>query len=94
MEEISGKDQIAARFAEIGSRAIDILEEVMDNPKAPPNVRANAANSILDRYLGKPTQKIETKNETTVDSLGSDAKQLQRELEIVEEQIRNVNAAK
>lgn len=87
------QDPMAARFAELGSRAVDVLEEVMTSEKTAPNVRANAANSILDRHLGRAVQKIETKSDTTVRSLTMEASELQKELEEIEAQIKNHNAA-
>ena len=38
--------------------AINILAKVMRDEKAPPAARVAAANSLLDRGYGKPTQPI------------------------------------
>ena len=38
--------------------AINTLATIMDDPKAPPAARVAAANSLLDRGYGKPTQPI------------------------------------
>ena len=38
--------------------AINTLAAIMDDPKAPPAARVAAANSLLDRGYGKPTQPI------------------------------------
>ena len=45
---------------EEGAASIRALVKVRDNPKAPPAARAFAANAILDRGYGKPTQAIQT----------------------------------
>lgn len=39
-------------------RAIQVLQGIMDQPEAPPAARVQAANSLLDRGWGKPTQTI------------------------------------
>ena len=38
--------------------AIDTLAKIMDDAKAPPAARVAAANSLLDRGYGKPSQPI------------------------------------
>jgi hypothetical protein len=38
--------------------AVKVLAEVMNDKGAPPNARVNAANSLIDRGYGKPTQMI------------------------------------
>jgi hypothetical protein len=39
-----------------GPRAIEVLAELMDDPKASPSVRVAAAERVLDRAYGKPAQ--------------------------------------
>ena len=39
--------------------AIDTLVELMQDPQSAPSVRVDAANSILDRGWGKPTQYVD-----------------------------------
>jgi hypothetical protein len=41
------------------AKAIATLENVMDDPKAPPAARIGAATTILDRGWGRPMQSIE-----------------------------------
>ena len=41
------------------AKAIATLENVMDDPKAPPAARVSAATTVLDRGWGRPTQSIE-----------------------------------
>ena len=38
--------------------ALNTLVEIMQSPKAPPAARVAAANSLLDRGYGRPTQTI------------------------------------
>lgn len=42
------------------------LVELRDSPKAPAAVRRASAVDILDRYMGKPTQRVETVDTTPV----------------------------
>jgi Family of unknown function (DUF5681) len=46
------------------AKAIATLENVMDDPKAPPAARVTAATIVLDRGWGRPTQSIEGKAES------------------------------
>ena len=41
------------------AKAIATLENVMDDPRAPPAARVGAAATVLDRGWGRPTQSIE-----------------------------------
>src|SRR5277367_2542390 len=41
------------------AKAIATLENVMDDPRAPPAARVGAATVVLDRGWGRPTQSIE-----------------------------------
>ena len=40
-------------------KAIQAIVEVLQNPKSAPSVRLAAANSLLDRAIGKPKQSME-----------------------------------
>jgi len=42
-----------------GADAVALLRKVMDDDTAPPAVRVSAANALLDRGYGKPTDRIE-----------------------------------
>lgn len=57
--------------------SIHKLIDIRDDIAAPKHVQLQAANSLLDRYLGKPTQKVET--EITHKSVN--VEEIQRELE-------------
>lgn len=51
------EDQTITELARAyGPRAIEVLAELMDDPKASPSVRVAAAERILDRAYGKPAQ--------------------------------------
>lgn len=64
------------------------LVEIRDNDKTPAAVQVSAVNSLLDRFLGKPLQKVETKNEHKYGQLEDDASKLQAELDQVESELK------
>ena len=68
--------------------SIHKLVELRDGEKVPPAVAKSAADSLLDRFLGKPTQKIETEQTIKHGRLEDDAVKIQSELEAVEAQIK------
>lgn len=55
----SGGSDIMTLIKAQQQKALSVLVEVLDNPKAPANTRAAVANSILDRVMGKATQRVE-----------------------------------
>jgi predicted transcriptional regulator len=68
----AGRDALTTIIEAAAEDSVYKLIEVRDDEKAPKNVQLAAANSLLDRYLGKPTQKIEsevTKKSVDVDEL-------------------------
>ena len=54
--------ELLAQIGEHGDEALDIIAEVMRNPRAghAEKIKLKAANSILDRIVGKPTQSLAT----------------------------------
>jgi hypothetical protein len=54
--KVLGDVQELAR--EQSPQAINTLAEIMNNEKTPPAARVAAANALLDRGYGKPTQPI------------------------------------
>ena len=57
-----GRPRVLADVQELARRrspdAINTLSAIMDDQKAPPAARVAAANALLDRGYGKPTQPI------------------------------------
>ncbi len=57
-----GRPRVLADVQELARqkspKAIDTLEEIMLNAKAPPAARVAAANGLLDRGYGRPTQPV------------------------------------
>lgn len=75
--QIAGRDAIETIVAAAAEDSVYKLIELRDSD-APKNVQLAAANSLLDRYLGKPTQKIE--QEVTKKTV--DIKELETELAV------------
>lgn len=51
------------------------------------NVKLAAANAILDRFLGKPTVKVESKSSGTIDHVVHDAAKLQKDYSDIQRQL-------
>lgn len=65
------QDEIRALLEKQAMPSIEALVAVRDNPQAKGSDVVAASNSILDRFLGKPTQPIIT-NEKPVEQLSED----------------------
>lgn len=65
------QDELKAILEREALPSIKTLVEVRDNPNARSSDRVTASNSLLDRFLGKPTQPITT-NEKPVEQLSND----------------------
>ncbi len=61
----AGIDQIQQVLKSNALDSIFTLVDLRDDVQAPKAVRKAAADSLLDRYLGKPTQKFETEKAST-----------------------------
>lgn len=60
-----GKNAISEVIRGECANSVFTLVELRDDAESE-TVRLGAANALIDRYLGKPTQHIESRNETTV----------------------------
>lgn len=58
----AGRDQITALLKGAATDSVYTLMELRDDPQAPKAVRKSAADSLLDRWIGKPVQKVELEN--------------------------------
>ena len=80
--KVVGEVQALAR--ECTQQAVDTLKDIMHNNKAPAAARVAAANSLLDRGYGRPSQTI-NQGTTRTDLEGMNEAELkafiQRELE-------------
>lgn len=77
----TGQDQVKHFLKNEISPSLEVLREVRDNAKAKSSERISAANSILDRALGKPTVHIEADN--TNRNVPADLQRLDAEIDSV-----------
>jgi len=83
-----GMDVVAATFANEFENSVATIIEVRDDANEKGNTRLAAASTLLDRFLGKPTQHI--KKEVTTKSIGemaADREQLEKDILTVEAEI-------
>jgi len=79
MADNGGKDIMAMLKAEQFNSLVTLIT-LRDDAKAPPVVRANISQDILNRTLGKPIQRIETDNTMHSDDPVAEARRLKEEL--------------
>jgi Family of unknown function (DUF5681) len=57
-----GRPKVVAEVRELARQhtttAVETFVSIMTDPKAPPSARVSAANALLDRGYGKPSQHI------------------------------------
>lgn len=80
-----GRDAIASLLQGTVEDSLFTLIDIRDSKDAKAADRVAAANSLLDRFLGKPTQRVETKTE----ELGrvEDVAKLESEITLLEKEI-------
>lgn len=71
--------------------SLEVLQEIRDDAKVAASARINAANSILDRALGKPTVHVQSDN--TNRSVPADVQRLDAELAAVRKQLEEKGAS-
>lgn len=79
----TGCDAIKELIASEASNNLFTIVSVRDNENAPPAVRLNAANSLLDRFLGKAPEKVSI--DMTQRAAG-DIAAVDRELEVLKQE--------
>jgi hypothetical protein len=89
----TGKDLVQAKLQTEVIPSLDVVLSIRDNEDAPSNVRLTAANSLIDRFLGKPTQVVQQLAPASVAKFESDAETLERQIAQVEEEMKSLNAA-
>jgi len=79
--KVVGEVQALAR--ECTQQAVDTLRDIMHNNKAPAAARVAAANSLLDRGYGRPSQTINQGTRTELEGMSEAELKafIQRELE-------------
>jgi hypothetical protein len=81
----NGRDHVKHFLTHEVSPSLEVLREIRDNPKTKDSSRIAAANSILDRALGKATVHVESK--TTVANVPAEAARLDAEIASVRKQL-------
>lgn len=57
--KVENAAEMRAALQLLAPRAIEVLREIMDDEESAPSARLAAAQAILDRCFGKPTQAID-----------------------------------
>lgn len=78
----AGQDAVQEAIRSAALDSVFTLIDQRDNEKAKPADRINAADKLLDRFLGKPMQHVEAKTTTIQSSIEVEA--LQKELASLE----------
>lgn len=89
----SGSPLIEARLKLEQMASLETLIEIRDNKNEKGATRANCANSILDRFLGKPAQVVRTEQGGTVETHEAEAGELLDRLKKLEQEAHNLNPA-
>lgn len=83
----AGKDEVKAFLGVETLASLEVLVEVRDNNNEKGATRVAAANAILDRALGKPTQKVESESHN-YSHTASEASELDRQLAQAEAELK------
>lgn len=89
----TGKDLVQAKLQTELVPSLEAVIEIRDDMDAPASVRLNAANSLIDRYLGKPVQHVRTESASSTEKYEAEAADLQRQIEQVDQEMKSLNAA-
>lgn len=92
MEEC-GKDLIRAKFESELMPSIEKVIEIRDDEDAPKQLQLRAAESLIDRFLGKPIQQVQALPAASVDRYEKEAAELVRETEAIEAELKHLNPA-
>ena len=91
--EQCGKDVIRAKFEAELMPSIEKVIEIRDDVNAPKQLQLRAAESLIDRFLGKPIQQVVALPTASVAKYEKDAAALAKETEAIENELRNLNPA-
>ena len=90
-----GEDLVKATFANEFENSVQTIIEIRDDTEEKGSTRLAASNTILDRFLGKPVAHVESTVTTkSIIDMASDRKSLDRELEVLEAEIINLQPEK
>lgn len=88
--EAAGTDMVKSFLNGEVLPSLEVLRTVRDNPDERGATRVAAANSILDRFMGKPTVHVESKTNLNIHSAADAKDQVQSELEKVDAELRRL----
>jgi hypothetical protein len=91
--EKCGEDVVRAKLKAELMPSIDKVIAIRDDVDAPKQLQLKAAESLIDRFLGKAVQQVVTVAPATVAKYAKDAADLQSELDAVESELKNLNPA-
>lgn len=74
-----GNKDISKLFQGEQYNSLSTMVQLRDDPEIPAAVRANISMNILDRTLGKPTQRVEVAHEATSDDPVEEVRRLEEE---------------
>jgi len=77
----SGRTAVDEIFKNAAAASALKLIEIRDNPKTPVGVALNAADKLLDRYMGKAPQTLRHEDGGSVDDPVKEAEKLRQEIE-------------
>lgn len=87
--EQTGRDGVHELLKGSVEDSVLTLIEVQNDEKAKHSDRLAAANSILDRFFGKPTQRVESKN-VNIRATAEEVSELEKQLAEVDRELQRV----
>jgi len=89
----NGSPLVEAKLQLEAMASLETLVEIRDNRKEKGATRAACANSLLDRFLGKPTQVVKAEAPSSVDKHENEAAELRERLQRLETEAHHLNQA-
>lgn len=84
----AGLDPVKQFLSAEALPSLEVLAQIRDNTAAPAASRITAANSVLDRVFGKPTQHIESESTINVKNAKQSVEEINKELSAIEDQLK------
>lgn len=84
----AGKDMVKATLEGMVLPSIETLNDICQNPNERSSARVAAANSILDRFLGKPVVTVESSTKLNISTAASTADSVKHELEQIDAELK------
>ena len=91
--EAAGKDMVKQFLEGEVMPSLELLCEVRDNSEERGSTRVIAANSILDRFMGKPTIHVDSKTNLNIQTAATAKDQVQAELDRINLELRERGVA-